>query len=100
MREAIFQKIVESITANTNIPVEDITINSSFEELGMDSLDSLSVIHNLENTYDITLSNENALKIKTVLDAVEVLEKFVGQNQLYAKEKGGDNGHGNYFQHR
>lgn len=86
MREAIFQNLVNSIVSNTNIPKEEININSSFEDLGMDSLDSMSVINNLENMYDITLPNEEVLKIRTVSSAVEALEKFVGQKQMYAKE--------------
>lgn len=86
MREAIFQNLVNSIVSNTNIPKEEINIHSSFEDLGMDSLDSMSVINNLENIYDVTLPNEEVLKIRTVSSAVEALEKFVGQKQLYAKE--------------
>lgn len=86
MREAIFQHLVSSIVSNTNISKEEVTINSSFEDLGMDSLDNLSVINNLENIYDITLPNEEVMKIRTVNGAVEALEKFVGQKQMYAKE--------------
>jgi len=86
MREDIFEKIVESIAANTNVPREEITINSTFEELGLDSLDSLLVINNLEKAYDITLTNENALKIKTVQDAIDSLEKVITQSESYAKK--------------
>jgi len=86
MREDIFEKIIESIAANTNVPREEITINSTFEELGLDSLDSLLVINNLEKAYDITLTNENALKIKTVQDAIDSLEKVITQSESYAKK--------------
>ena len=86
MREEIFQHLVQAIVTNTNIPKEDIAINSTFEELGMDSLDSMSVITNLENIYNIILPNEAVMKIRTVLDAVNALEEHVSQNQVYAKE--------------
>lgn len=86
MREAILQNLIEAIVTNTNIPREDVNINSSFEELGMDSLDSMSVITNLENIYNIILPNEAVMKIRTVLDAVNALEEQMSQNQIYAKE--------------
>jgi Acyl carrier protein len=79
MKDEIFNKVVELIAANNHIPPETITIDSSFEDLAMDSLDGLTLINDLENEYNITLPNEEAVKIKTVRQAVESLNKFITQ---------------------
>lgn len=79
MKDEIFNKVVELIAANNHIPPETITIDSSFEDLAMDSLDGLTLINDLENEYNITLPNEEAVKIKTVRQAVESLSKFITQ---------------------
>jgi acyl carrier protein len=80
MKEEIFKEVAALIAANNNeIVVSDITINSSFEELNMDSLDGITLIADLENNYKIILSNEEVAGIKTVRDAVEALEKHLAQ---------------------
>jgi acyl carrier protein len=79
MEEEILRKVVELIAANNHIPPETITIDSSFEDLSMDSLDGLTLINDLENEYNITLPNEEAVKIKTVRQAVESLNKIITQ---------------------
>ena len=79
MKEEIFQKVRELIASNNHLPPETITLDSTFEELNMDSLDGLTLVNDLENTYNITLSNEEAAKITTVRQAVDSLEKFIEQ---------------------
>lgn len=79
MKDEIFNKVVELISANNHIPADTITINSSFEDLDMDSLDGLTLVNDLENEYNINLPNEEAVKIKTVRQAVDSLEKFITQ---------------------
>lgn len=77
MKEKIFNKVVELISANNHIAPETIKLDSSFEDLGMDSLDGLTLINDLENEYNITLPNNEVVKIKTVRQAVENLEKAI-----------------------
>jgi acyl carrier protein len=77
MKEDIFKKVVELIAANNHIPPETITIDSSFEDLGMDSLDGLTLINDLENAFNINITNEEAGAIKTVRQLVDSLNKFI-----------------------
>ena len=79
MKEEIFNKVAELISESNRIPKENITMNSTFEELEMDSLDGITLINDLENHYGIILSNEEAAGIKTVKEAVETLESKIAQ---------------------
>lgn len=77
MKDEIFNKVVELISANNHIPPETIKIDSTFEDLGMDSLDGLTLINDLENEYNITLPNDEVVKIKTVQQAVDNLSRAI-----------------------
>ncbi len=79
MKEQIFNKIVQLVSTNNHIPAERITIDSTFEELDMDSLDGITLINDLESEYSITLPNDEAVKIRSVRNAVESLDKIISQ---------------------
>ncbi len=80
-KEDIFNKVKEFIVANNHIPVESITMDSLFEDLQMDSLDGLTLINDIENEYNITFTNEEAVKIKSVRQLVDGLDNFITNNK-------------------
>jgi len=45
------------------------------EDLGADSLDIVTMLMTLEDTYGITIPDDDAMQLKTVADLVEYLEK-------------------------
>ncbi len=51
------------------------------EELGADSLDEVELIMELEKEYHITITKEEAEKVKTVFDIYSLLEKKVTNEQ-------------------
>lgn len=76
MSETIFQKVAGLIAQYKKIPVEQITLDTTFEQLNMDSLDGLSLVFELEEAFDITIPDEDAKKIQDVRQIVESLEKL------------------------
>jgi acyl carrier protein len=80
-REEIFNKVADFIVANNNeIKKEQIRMNSTFEDLNMDSLDGITIITDLEKQYNIILSNEEVSQITTVVQVVDIIEKCTVQN--------------------
>ena len=77
MSHAIFTKISEMIALSAGIPLEKISSESKFQDLGMDSLDALALISDLEEEYKIKIPNQEVLKIRTVGQAVESLHKRI-----------------------
>jgi acyl carrier protein len=70
----IFEKVREILSKELNIPEEDITLESNFtDDLGIDSLDLVQLVMELEEAFDITIDDAEA--IKTVQDAVSFVEK-------------------------
>lgn len=69
---------VRTVIANTQrIPVEKITIDSSFEELGIDSMDGVNILFALENEFNITIPDEEAKQIRNVRQMIEGVEKLI-----------------------
>jgi acyl carrier protein len=52
-----------------------ITRQSSFDELGLDSLDVMEVVVDLEEKLNVTLSDDEALRVLSVLDAITIFSK-------------------------
>ncbi|MBQ6728310.1 MAG: acyl carrier protein [Clostridia bacterium] len=76
---AVADKVKELISKQLNKPVADITEEKEVvKDLGADSLDVVEMLMNLEEECGITISEEDAVNIKTVGDIISLIEK--GQN--------------------
>lgn len=75
MTRDILQTVIAAIAVVKEIPPEDISVNQTFEELDMDSLDGLNVVFELENAFSIRLATEDAMNIRSVRDIVEHLQR-------------------------
>ena len=71
----IFERIKEMIVEELNVPVEKITMTARLaEDLGADSIDAVELIMNIEDEFEIQVSDEQAQNIKTVGDLVRYIE--------------------------
>ena len=70
----IFDQVAEAITKVTECNVEDIKPETELESLGIDSLQIISLIFELEEAFDIEIPNEALASIVTVADIIEKLE--------------------------
>ena len=76
-----FEKLQEIIAGVLNVDVNEITPETTFkEDLGADSLDVFQIIMELEDTFGISIENEEAEKIVTVGDAAEQIKLAVENN--------------------
>ena len=76
MSETIFQKVAELIAETKKVSVEQLTPDTTFEELGMDSLDGISLVSDLEEAFNVSIPDEEALKFKDIRQVVEGLKKI------------------------
>ena len=77
-QEILFTKIAEVVSRTADIPIEKVTPESTFQSLGLDSLDSLALLNDLEDEFKVKIPNEELLKIRTVSQVVETLHKRMG----------------------
>jgi len=68
----VFEKLTNIISENLGIGAEEIKLETSFEELGLDSLDIVELVMNIEEEFDIQI--EEGENFKTVGDVVFYIE--------------------------
>lgn len=70
MPDELTQKVIAVMAATQHLPTGKITIDSTFQELSIDSLDGINILFALENEFDIAIPDDAAKEIRTVRDMV------------------------------
>ena len=77
MSETVAEKVIAAIAKTKKLPVESITLDSTLEELRIDSLDGLNLFFDLEEAFDISIPDEQARQLKTVREIVDNLDLLI-----------------------
>jgi acyl carrier protein len=89
MDQALVEKVIGVIAKTQHLDASKVTLDSSFEGLGVDSLDGVNILFALENEFDIQIPDDAAKQIRSVLQTVEGVEKLLAQKTAGAAETGG-----------
>lgn len=72
----MFEKVKEILAEQLNVKADKIKPESKIvEELGADSLDVVELLMSVEDQFGISVTDEEAVNLKTVNDIVTLLEK-------------------------
>ena len=73
-KKAIEEKVIDIISNKLGLPKEEVTPAASFTmDLGADSLDTVELIMDFEKDFNLKISDEDAMNIKTVGDAIDYI---------------------------
>lgn len=76
----IEKKIIELIADELGCAEAEVTPNANLElDLGADSLDAVEIIMRLEEEFEIEIPDEIAESVKTVADAIRIVEERKGK---------------------
>ena len=70
----ISARVVSVIATVKDIDPDLITLDKTFEELGIDSLDAVEIMFEIEEEFDVDISDEAAREVRAVGDVVGMLE--------------------------
>lgn len=70
-------KVIQVIAETQHIPVESVSLDSTFEELKIDSLDGINIIFALENAFDINIPDEGVQIMRSVREVADGVRKLV-----------------------
>lgn len=74
----MFDKLVEVICNYVEVEPENVRSESRFmEDLGFTSFDFMSMLGELEETFDVEVDQQEVVNIRTVQEAVDYLETLV-----------------------
>ncbi|MEK6799829.1 MAG: acyl carrier protein [Planctomycetota bacterium] len=72
----IEQKVIGIVAEQMSVDKAEITRNTSFvNDLNADSLDTVELVMELEDEFDLTIPDEEAEKLKTVGEAIDYIKK-------------------------
>jgi len=73
---SIEERVIEIVSEQMGVSKDQITPETSFiNDLGADSLDTVELVMELEEEFDITIPDEKAEEIQTVGQAVKYIEE-------------------------
>ncbi len=81
MTEDLVARVTGVIAKSQHIPPESVTIDSTFEDLKIDSLDGINILFALEGEFDVDIPDDAAKQIRSVRQAVEGIEKLLAAKQ-------------------
>ena len=80
-------KVFEVLKAAAKCNTAKLARNVSFEELGFDSLDEVELVVAMEEHIGIELTNPDAEKIHSVVDAIQVFYDYLNKSKEVKEKK-------------
>lgn len=77
MLEELKKIICEYVEVDENAITED---SRFIEDLGFNSYDFMSMVGEIEDTYDIEVEEQDIIDVKTVKDAIAYIQKLQAEN--------------------
>jgi acyl carrier protein len=75
--DQVFERVQAVIVKHQRIPSENVTINSTFEELKIDSLDRINLLFAVEEEFGISIPTEEIKSVNSVREISEGVEKIL-----------------------
>ncbi len=82
MPDEVAENVLAILAKVKHIPRENISLDSPLQELGIDSLDTVVLLSELEDHFKIDISDDAARSIRSVRDVVEGVRKLSGNPPL------------------
>jgi acyl carrier protein len=84
--DELTQKVLRIVADTQRKDVNLVKIDSSFEELGIDSMDGVNIVFALENEFDVNVPDDEVKNIRSIRDMVEGIRKLVAARAAGAGE--------------
>jgi acyl carrier protein len=80
-KEELMERVRGIIAATQHLAPEKVTAESTFEELGIDSLDGINILFAVESEFNINIPDEAAQSIRSIRDVVDGIAKMLDHGQ-------------------
>jgi acyl carrier protein len=77
MNNDIAERVRKVIARHMRIPPEKVTNESSFADLGIDSLDGVNLLFEIEDEFDISIEDDKARSIRSVPEMVDGIQRLL-----------------------
>jgi acyl carrier protein len=77
MSDELIQRVLKVIATSKRIPLETVTIDGEFEQIGIDSMDAVEILFALENEFDISIPDDEVRQVRNVRQMCEGVARLV-----------------------
>jgi acyl carrier protein len=77
MNQDLVDAVIMAIAKQKGLDASGIGLNASLPELGVNSLDAISIVYDIEDRFDIEVPNAMLADLKTVRDIVDKLSTLI-----------------------
>jgi acyl carrier protein len=77
MNQDLVNAVIMAISKQKGLDSSSIDLNSSLAELGVNSLDAISIVYDIEDRFDIEVPNEMLADLESVRDIVDKLSTLI-----------------------
>jgi acyl carrier protein len=85
-----FERLQQLFIAHFDYKIEELTATTTLENLGLDSLDIIEFMFDIENEFDIKIPDRE-FKVITIQDMVDALDRFISEQA--SEQDAGPSGH-------
>ena len=76
MSDPLVETVVAAVAEVKHIPPEKIDLDATLADLGLDSLDTISMLFELESRLDISIPEDATKSVRTVRDVVDGIRRL------------------------
>jgi acyl carrier protein len=76
-REDIAQQLVAIVRKEKDVPEDLLKPETALADAGIDSLDSLTILFDIEETFKISIPDDKARSMKTFGDMIDIVEELL-----------------------
>lgn len=77
MKQDVKTAAIGAIARQKNLDPAGITEEATLEELGVSSLDAITIVYEIEDEFDVEVPNEALEGLRTVRDMIQGIERLV-----------------------
>ncbi len=75
--KSVEERVIRVFADFKKVSPEEVSMDTTFEELGFDSLDGLNLVFELEEEFDLTIPDDRVSEMKGVRHAVEGIDALL-----------------------
>jgi acyl carrier protein len=79
--EDLASRVITVIAKTQRLAPESVTLDSTFSELKIDSLDGINLLFALESEFNISIPDEEAKRLTSVREAVDGVSKLIAARE-------------------
>lgn len=80
MSTSVQRQVIDALAKAKSLDPGEIGLRSTFEELGVDSLDAIELLFELEERYQVAIPDDDAKRFETVGEVVAALEQALASD--------------------